>query len=109
MQTGLPAFRLPASFVRLEKDHPAWDLKSLDEYRVLYRTFTDGDREQRVYFLYRQQANILFVLYRDIPARKPTQTHRSSSQNSDGWARGSGIGQLSGIVAVCHKLCQWLS
>ena len=70
--TGLPAFRLPASFVRRQKDHPEWDLKRLNEYRVAFRTYTDADgkRQQRVVFLYRRQAKVLFVLYEDIPKKE---------------------------------------
>ena len=68
--TGHPDYRLPASFVRHAKDHPAWDLKRLGEYRIAFRHYSDGDREQRVVFLYRRQANVLFVLYEDIPKKE---------------------------------------
>ncbi len=69
--TGLPDFRLPASFIRRGKDHPEWDLKRLIEYRVAFRAYTDAvsKRKQRVVFLYRPEAHILFVLYVDSPKK----------------------------------------
>jgi hypothetical protein len=67
--TGHPDYRLPASFIRREKDHPEWDLKKLSEYRIAFRTFANGKREQRIIFLYRRQANVLFVLYKDMPPK----------------------------------------
>jgi len=70
MATALPAIRLPASFTRHANDHPEWDLKRLVEYSVAFRQYTDGERKQRIVFLYRRQANVLFVLYEDIPKKE---------------------------------------
>ena len=68
--TAHPAYRLPASFIRREKDHPEWDLKRLIEYRIAFRTYADRKRDQRLVFLYRPEANVLFVLYKDMPKKE---------------------------------------
>jgi hypothetical protein len=68
--TGHPMYRLPAGFIRREKDHPEWDVKRLIEYRIAFRTYTDGETKQRVVFLYRREVNVMFVLYIDMPQKE---------------------------------------
>jgi hypothetical protein len=64
--TGHPDYQLPEGLVRRAKDHPQWQIKRLYDYRVAFQTIDDKHGKQRIVFLYRREANVLFILYIDV-------------------------------------------
>ena len=67
--TGLPPLRVPEGIVHRAEKHPEWNIKSLSSYAITVRDYSESGTRQRVFFLYRSQANVLFLLYRERPEK----------------------------------------